>query len=46
VKGTRKTFWQENDLLIFDNSRYMHGRTAFTDTKRQILVRMGHVKEG
>ena len=41
---THSTHWQENDILIFDNSRYMHGRTGFTDTRRQILVRMGHVK--
>jgi alpha-ketoglutarate-dependent taurine dioxygenase len=42
---THSTHWLENDILIFDNSRYMHGRTGFTDTSRQILVRMGHVKE-
>ena len=42
---THSTQWQENDILIFDNSRYMHGRTGFTDTQRRILVRMGHVKE-
>jgi alpha-ketoglutarate-dependent taurine dioxygenase len=44
LKRTLNTFWQANDILIFDNSRYMHGRTGFTDTQRQILVRMGHVK--
>jgi len=37
--------WKENDILVFDNSRYMHGRTGFTDTARKILVRMGHLKE-
>jgi alpha-ketoglutarate-dependent taurine dioxygenase len=41
---THSTQWRANDILIFDNSRYMHGRTGFTDTQRQILVRMGHVK--
>lgn len=41
---THSTQWQANDILIFDNSRYMHGRTGFKDTNRQILVRMGHVK--
>lgn len=41
---TRKVYWEENQILIFDNSRYMHGRTGFTDRRRQILVRMGHVK--
>lgn len=43
---THSTQWRENDILMFDNSRYMHGRTGFTDTGRQILVRMGHVKDG
>jgi len=42
---THSTHWQANDILIFDNSRYMHGRTGFKDTRRQILVRMGQVKE-
>lgn len=41
---THSTQWQANDILIFDNSRYLHGRTGFTDTRRQIFVRMGHVK--
>jgi alpha-ketoglutarate-dependent taurine dioxygenase len=41
---THSTHWQANDILIFDNSRYLHGRTGFTDTNRQIFVRMGHVK--
>ena len=42
-----KTFdvhWQEKDILLIDNSRYMHGRKAFTDVNRRILVRMGHVR--
>lgn len=43
-RRTRKVYWEENQILIFDNSRYMHGRTGFTDTSRRILVRMGHVK--
>jgi alpha-ketoglutarate-dependent taurine dioxygenase len=43
---TRKVYWEENQILIFDNSRYMHGRTGFTDSRRRILVRMGHVKGG
>ena len=37
-------YWEEDQILIFDNSRYMHGRTGFTDSSRRILVRMGHVK--
>ena len=45
AERTHSTHWQANDILIFDNSRYMHGRSGFKDTRRQILVRMGHVKE-
>jgi alpha-ketoglutarate-dependent taurine dioxygenase/N-acyl-L-homoserine lactone synthetase len=41
---THSVWWEENDILLFDNSRYMHGRTGFTDPERRILVRMGHVK--
>ena len=41
---THSTHWRAKDILIFDNSRYMHGRTGFTDTSRQIFVRMGYVK--
>jgi alpha-ketoglutarate-dependent taurine dioxygenase len=44
LKRTHNTFWQPNDILVFNNSRFMHGRTAFTDPQRQILVRMGHIK--
>jgi alpha-ketoglutarate-dependent taurine dioxygenase len=41
---THSVNWKENDILLLDNSRYMHGRTGFTDTSRRILVRMGHVR--
>ena len=41
---THSTHWRANDILVFDNSRYMHGRTGFTDTNRKIFVRMGYVK--
>lgn len=34
----------EGDILLIDNSRYMHGRTAFTDPRRRILFRMGHAR--
>lgn len=46
VERTRDLTWQEGDILIVDNSRFMHGRRAFTDTNRRILFRMGHVKGG
>ena len=45
-RRTGKVYWEKDQILIFDNSRYMHGRTGFTDTERRILVRMGHVKRG
>jgi hypothetical protein len=41
---THRVCWEEKDILLFDNSRYMHGRTGFTDPRRRILVRMGHMK--
>ena len=36
--------WQQGDVLILDNSRYMHGRTAITDaTERRIATFFGYV---
>ncbi|MFE0593732.1 TauD/TfdA family dioxygenase [Micromonospora echinospora] len=37
--------WQAGDVLVVDNSRYLHGRQAFTDTGRSVLVRMGHLHQ-
>jgi hypothetical protein len=37
---------EEKDILLVDNSRYMHGRRGFADAGRRILFRMGHVKGG
>jgi alpha-ketoglutarate-dependent taurine dioxygenase len=37
--------WQTGDVLVVDNSRYLHGRQAFTDTARAVSVRMGHLRE-
>jgi alpha-ketoglutarate-dependent taurine dioxygenase len=33
--------WQSGDLLIVNNCRIMHGRNAFSDKQRNIIVRMG-----
>ncbi|TDB99907.1 hypothetical protein E1091_05970 [Micromonospora fluostatini] len=33
--------WRAGDVLVVDNSRYLHGRQAFQDTGRTVLVRMG-----
>ncbi|HEX8557875.1 MAG TPA: TauD/TfdA family dioxygenase [Pyrinomonadaceae bacterium] len=41
---THDLTWEAGDILLVDNSRFMHGRRAFTDTDRRILFRMGHVK--
>jgi len=38
--------WQPCDILLIDNSRFMHGRRVFSDTSRRILIRMGHIPEG
>jgi hypothetical protein len=36
--------WRQGDMLILDNSRYMHGRTAITDAaERQIATFFGYV---
>lgn len=36
--------WQQGDVLILDNSRYMHGRNAITDAaERQIATFFGYV---
>ncbi|MGC5030312.1 TauD/TfdA family dioxygenase [Micromonospora sp. DT229] len=37
--------WQAGDVLIVDNSRYLHGRQSFTDTGRSVMVRMGHLHQ-
>jgi alpha-ketoglutarate-dependent taurine dioxygenase len=29
--------WQSGDLVMIDNSRFLHGRQAFTDSRRKIL---------
>jgi alpha-ketoglutarate-dependent taurine dioxygenase len=35
--------WQTGDILMLDNSRFMHGRREFEDQGRQILVRFSNV---
>lgn len=39
-----KILWQKGDLLLIDNTRVMHGREAFTDMNRRILVRYSALK--
>ncbi len=32
--------WASGDFVLLDNSRTMHGRRGFTDTRRNVLLRM------
>jgi len=32
--------WDSGDFVLLDNSRTMHGRRGFTDTNREVLLRM------
>lgn len=32
--------WQKNDFVMVDNTRLMHGRRGFSDTQREIYMRM------
>ena len=35
--------WQAGDVLMVDNSRFMHGRRDFSDQSRKILVRFSNI---
>jgi Taurine catabolism dioxygenase TauD, TfdA family len=37
--------WETGDILVVDNSRFMHGRRAIRDDARLIHVRMGRVHQ-
>ncbi len=37
--------WQAGDLVMIDNSRFLHGRRSFTDTKRRIYSLLSYLKE-
>lgn len=37
VPLTEEIVWQPGDLAFIDNSRFLHGRNAFTDTRRRIF---------
>lgn len=34
---TGEIAWQPGDLVMIDNSRFLHGRRAFQDSRRQIF---------
>lgn len=39
-KITVEICWQKGDILMIDNTRFMHGRRAFADDKRDIYLRL------
>ncbi len=36
--------WQSGDLVMIDNSRFLHGRKSFTDTSRKIFSLLSYLK--
>ncbi|MEH2178721.1 TauD/TfdA family dioxygenase [Nostoc sp.] len=36
--------WQTGDMVMIDNSRFLHGRRAFQDTRRQIYSHLSYLK--
>ncbi|MEH2267589.1 MAG: TauD/TfdA family dioxygenase [Nostoc sp.] len=36
--------WQTGDIVMIDNSRFLHGRRAFKDTRRQIFSHLSYLK--
>lgn len=36
--------WQAGDLVMIDNSRFLHGRRSFTDRKRRIYSLLSYMK--
>ncbi|GAB1539904.1 TauD/TfdA family dioxygenase [Scytonema sp. NUACC21] len=36
--------WQSGDMVMIDNSRFLHGRRAFQDTRRQIYSHLSYLK--
>jgi hypothetical protein len=35
---TTPVVWQRGDLLMLDNTRFMHGRTAITDVRERLIA--------
>jgi alpha-ketoglutarate-dependent taurine dioxygenase len=35
--------WQDGDVVVIDNTRFMHGRTAFRDPHRRIFVALSYI---
>lgn len=36
--------WQSGDLVMIDNSRFLHGRREFKDTRRKIFTHLSYLK--
>jgi hypothetical protein len=43
-KLTEVISWQSGDLVMIDNSRFLHGRRSFTDTRRRIFSLLSYLK--
>lgn len=43
-KLTEKIPWQAGDLVMMDNSRFLHGRRAFKDNRRQVFTTLSNLK--
>lgn len=39
-QATRDVRWEPGDILMVDNTRFLHGRRAFEDSGREIYVRL------
>lgn len=37
--------WQSGDLVMIDNSKFLHGRRSFTDTKRRIFSLLSYLNK-
>ncbi|MDF5721308.1 MAG: TauD/TfdA family dioxygenase [Rhizonema sp. PD37] len=42
-KLTEEISWQAGDLVMMDNSRFLHGRRAFNDTRRQVFSTLSNL---
>ncbi|MEH2238967.1 TauD/TfdA family dioxygenase [Nostoc sp.] len=43
-KLTEKIPWEAGDLVMMDNSRFLHGRRAFNDNRRQVFTTLSNLK--
>ncbi|MDF5718174.1 MAG: TauD/TfdA family dioxygenase [Rhizonema sp. NSF051] len=43
-KLTEKILWEAGDLVMMDNSRFLHGRGAFNDNRRQVFTTLSNLK--